>query len=342
MHGLWILPKPLHTSACALDTAALTLDYAESSLLCARSLTVRSKLLPLPTWSRKWKRDSWTALLFGRILKPSLGPSFVVAYASCQAVIPASLSASLASDSATTIPATSGPSSSPESSFACPTCASSRMSKGTYPSDCARCSAIWKRQVIVQRGDYSARLKSAPRTNASESSSWPTASARDYRSASCSPEFQAARRAQARGKTLPEILRYGQAVPENSNTPGNRQGRWPTATVHGNTNGKGMSPTSGDGLRTSVMRWATPKASDPEHSGPNMRDSSGNLPLPSQVLKTWRTPRTITGGAESAERKQELGRTESGGGDLQAATMGSLNPNWVCLLMGIPVGWVRP
>ena len=33
----------------------------------------------------------------------------------------------------------------------------------------------------------------------------------------------------------------------------------------------------------------------------------------------WPTPRTISGGAESAERKQELGRTASGGGDLQAA-----------------------
>jgi len=32
----------------------------------------------------------------------------------------------------------------------------------------------------------------------------------------------------------------------------------------------------------------------------------------------WVTPRAITGGAESAERKQELGRIESGGGDLQA------------------------
>ena len=35
----------------------------------------------------------------------------------------------------------------------------------------------------------------------------------------------------------------------------------------------------------------------------------------------WPTPRTITGGAESAERKKELGRTESGGGDLQAAAL---------------------
>jgi hypothetical protein len=34
---------------------------------------------------------------------------------------------------------------------------------------------------------------------------------------------------------------------------------------------------------------------------------------------SWPTPRTITGGAESAERKQELGRSESGGGDLQSA-----------------------
>jgi len=33
----------------------------------------------------------------------------------------------------------------------------------------------------------------------------------------------------------------------------------------------------------------------------------------------WPTPRTITGGGESGERKAELGRTESGGGDLQAA-----------------------
>lgn len=35
----------------------------------------------------------------------------------------------------------------------------------------------------------------------------------------------------------------------------------------------------------------------------------------------WPTPRTPTGGAESAERKQELGRTESGGGDLQEAVL---------------------
>jgi len=38
-------------------------------------------------------------------------------------------------------------------------------------------------------------------------------------------------------------------------------------------------------------------------------------------LATWPTPRTPTGGPESGERKQELGRTESGGGDLQAVAL---------------------
>jgi len=36
---------------------------------------------------------------------------------------------------------------------------------------------------------------------------------------------------------------------------------------------------------------------------------------------SWPTPRTPTGGPESGERKQELGRTESGGGDLQAVAL---------------------
>jgi len=43
----------------------------------------------------------------------------------------------------------------------------------------------------------------------------------------------------------------------------------------------------------------------------------------------WPTPRTVTGGAESAERKQVLGRTKSGGGDLQATVLiaGWVNPS---------------
>lgn len=35
--------------------------------------------------------------------------------------------------------------------------------------------------------------------------------------------------------------------------------------------------------------WTAPKASDPEHSGPNMRYSNGGMPLPSQVAQ-WAAP----------------------------------------------------
>lgn len=74
----------------------------------------------------------------------------------------------------------------------------------------------------------------------------------------------------------------------------------------------------------------------------------------------WPTPRTLTGGGESAKRKQELGRTASGGGDLQAAaqTFGwqtpTTNPeNHMKHINGTPnlagqarlfglLGWVTP
>jgi hypothetical protein len=56
----------------------------------------------------------------------------------------------------------------------------------------------------------------------------------------------------------------------------------------------------------------------------------------------WATPRTPTGGPESAQRKQELGRKTSGGGDLASQASGKLNPRWVETLMGLPIGWVMP
>lgn len=52
-----------------------------------------------------------------------------------------------------------------------------------------------------------------------------------------------------------------------------------------------------------------------------MRHARGVADTLTAVTSQWPTPRTITVGAESAERKQELGRTESGGGDLQAVTL---------------------
>ena len=98
--------------------------------------------------------------------------------------------------------------------------------------------------------------------------------------------------------------------------------------------------------------WPTPRSEDSEccgnHPGAVETGAAGLWPTPMSVpdseashnqvsgqfrrqmdeaMELWNTPRTITGGAESAERKQELGRTESGGGDLQAQANLWMTPN---------------
>jgi hypothetical protein len=97
------------------------------------------------------------------------------------------------------------------------------------------------------------------------------------------------------------------------------------------------SPSS-DGSRPES--WATPKASDPQHSGPNMRDSAGNYALPAQVVQ-WATP--IVGDSHLASTPEVAAkRLAEGKVTLSRQTTGKLNPRWVETLMGLPVGWTMP
>jgi len=71
-------------------------------------------------------------------------------------------------------------------------------------------------------------------------------------------------------------------------------------------------------------QWPTPGVGSPNSQrgagqDPAKRRAQGHQVNLMDAVSVWPTPRTISGGAESAERKQELGRTASGGGDLQAA-----------------------
>ena len=80
-------------------------------------------------------------------------------------------------------------------------------------------------------------------------------------------------------------------------------GFWPTPTVSGNHNKKGLSPTSGDGLATAVMKrmWPTPTAHNAKET---------NAP------------------SESARNTPTLAAQDGG----------ALNPTWVEWLMGWPIG----
>ena len=178
---MWILPRQLHTSDFVPDMAALRLDSTELSEICARSLFVRSKPSPARTWSAKWKRDSWSQHLFGRILKPSLGSHFVTAWTSSLGAIPASHSAQPESASAQKTQDIFGPTSQTEFDFFAPASASSRMSKDTSASDSERSLESWNKLVIQRRGEYSARVKSGHRTRESGFLSWPTIRASEYK-----------------------------------------------------------------------------------------------------------------------------------------------------------------
>ena len=85
-------------------------------------------------------------------------------------------------------------------------------------------------------------------------------------------------------------------------------------TELGNGNGFGLT------LNMAAAAWSTPKCSDGDKGGPNMRGSKGDQPLPSQAAQ-WATPRTISGGANSMRKERG-----AGGHDLQEQSQNWCTP----------------
>jgi hypothetical protein len=127
------------------------------------------------------------------------------------------------------------------------------------------------------------------------------------------------------------------------------QVNWPTASVPNGgqtTSGRADKDTKKQvRLEHAVAQWGTPAANDANKT-PHCEVNSNQAGLAKSVglelQRQWATPKTPTGGPETAKRKQELGRTASGGGDLASQANGKLNQAWVCCLMGVPMGWVDP
>ena len=99
---------------------------------------------------------------------------------------------------------------------------------------------------------------------------------------------------------------------------------WPTPTINGNYNRKGVSKKSGDGLATAVKKktkqWPTPTSR--EYKGARSKES---------MEKSGRNPMTNTL-SDSVE-------AESGYQTPEGKLSGSLNPMWIEWLMGYPIGW---
>ena len=186
---MWILPiNKSITSACAVDTKESGLDSEEFSQICERSLTWRGKDSLSRTWLQRWKRESWMQHLCTRTLKPSRTESSVDAWTSSLVDSRANPSVLLESVKALKILGTCSHTSQPESESANLELFSSKTSKElsqprpqTENQFSSMSSESWKAWVTEQRQEYSARLKSAHLIRESGSTSWPTATTRDWK-----------------------------------------------------------------------------------------------------------------------------------------------------------------
>ena len=223
---MWILPKQI-ISASALDTEALISDCEEFSQLAEQSLMWRSKPSPLRTWSQRWKRESWIKHLSGRILKHSMQNHFVAWWTSCQVAIRANRLVLQENDSEKMTPDISGRFCAEQYELFAPEESSSKTSKDTSRWDCLQSSAIWKKMVTEQRGEYSVRLKSEQVTKERESLSWPTASARDWKDTPGMSKTRPDRNGLGRIDQLARAVYHNnsQQDPENRNSTGKHQER---------------------------------------------------------------------------------------------------------------------
>jgi len=182
---MWILPKNLETSsAFVADMVESSEDLSLPELKLEHSLMWKSKPTPLPTWLRKWKRETWVRHLFGRILKPSHHISFETKLKSSLEDI--HVSPFRTPDNAQermTLKGICGHTSENTSQQCDLFAAFSKTSKDTLLSDSEKSLMTWKALVTQRRSEFSARARLERATRESEYISWPTPAARDYKGA---------------------------------------------------------------------------------------------------------------------------------------------------------------
>ena len=104
-------------------------------------------------------------------------------------------------------------------------------------------------------------------------------------------------------------------------------GLWPTPTVRGNYNRKGLSSRSGDGLATAVKMWPTPLTTGLDGGSNSRKAAKARGMWPTPTARDWKS------GKASQKTMERNSRP------LIEQVGGSLNPNWVEWLMGWPIGW---
>jgi hypothetical protein len=304
-----------------------------------------------------------------RILKPSLRTSFEAALTLSLEATRASRFQQQVSGSAPKTPDTSGPTSLTTSRQFDLFDASSRTSKDTSALDLEKSLATWKAQVTTQRGEYSRRLKSAHLIRESGSTSWPTPRAANPGSRPngkggkvLSEEVLISEGLRNRNEKLwPTPATRDHHAQGLSHNPASRSSSlatviqrenaaqtWLTPTVQDSKHsGTNPGPNGKRDLLVNQVNWQTPVANDSVERAKGNYNSRGEPKLSAQV-KNWPTPSArdwkdspgmaltaVNSDGSHRKRNDQLARA------VYSVTppSGSLNPDWVEWLMGVPTGW---
>ena len=164
-------------------------------------------------------------------------------------------------------------------------------------------SETWPQWGTMHAGECSEQSMPALRTSETGSGFWPTPLAGKT---TASGELVTANGEPWKGTGKPHSARTGKPV---TTALMDAVRIWPTPTVCGNYNRKGLSAQSGDGLATAVKQWPTPTC---------------------HMAKECDAP-------SEANRNEPSLTSRARGGDTTLPTR--LNPVWVEWLMGFPLGW---
>ena len=316
---MWILPKQLHISPYVPDMKALGLDCEEFGRMSEKSLMWRSKPSQSRTWCQRWKRVKYMKLLSGRILKPSHSSSFVDTLLSCQPdspvsrlVLPEDETQQKIQDIYTHISPKESPYASQITLFSKTSKESSAAKQPMENRYSNMSSETWKKEVTVQRGEYSARLKQVRHINEKESLSWPTARNSDAEGGRIETEMS---EKGFRSKRHKSDQYFGAKLRDAVET--HEEKSWRTPTTEGEAGRRGLGKATCKELRaknrtitltrqvrdTENKNWPTPTST--ERSGTNPKTGKGEGL--SKKVKNWATPNTMDymeQRSEEALRKQ--------------------------------------
>ncbi len=331
---MWIIPENLDISHFAPDTAALISDLNGLSEISARSLMWKSKPSPSRTWSRRLKTTCSTWRLFGRILKPSHGQAFETALTSSAAVSLVNHLVLPGKETPTPTRGIYGRTSLKDSlNWDDLPLFSSKTSRGSLAADlkatdgatpnqrrfCYMSFENWSEWTTTRRREYSVRLKSAHPIKESGFSYWLAAPILMTQGAISFPECSETQSGEAWITPRADMSkapagggdrtnkRYLTRL-ENQVQP--IQGLWITPATTAGTNQEKLYSKTG-------APWSG--------SGRAYRSNGMHRTL-TLNMQTHIPPR-------EDQNSDHLNRHES---------RPKLNPRWVELLMGLPVGWVMP